>query len=95
MEGKAPDSPQDGMPSPVKGGSPGTSMRALIDRAKNSMASKQADTLERMLANAASLSEESKGQLAVLLHDIKQRTRQHGTEVSEAIRAYTRFSECT
>jgi len=79
MEGKAPDSPQDGMPSPVKGGSPGTSMRALIDRAKTSTASKQADTLERMLANAASLSEESKGQLAVLLHDIKQRTRQHGT----------------
>ena len=74
-EGNATNSPQGGMPSPVKGGSPGTSMRALIDRAKTSMASTQADTLERMLANAASLSEESKGQLAVLLHDVKQQAK--------------------
>jgi hypothetical protein len=74
-EGNATNSPQGGMPSPVKGGSPGTSMRALIDRAKTSMASTQADTLERMLANAANLSEESKGQLAVLLHDIKQKAK--------------------
>ena len=67
-------SPQDGTPSPGNGGSPGK-MKTVIDKAKASMSSTQADNLERMLASAESLPQESKVQLALLLQDIKQQAQ--------------------
>jgi hypothetical protein len=50
-------------------------MKTVIDKAKASMSSTQADNLERMLASAESLPQESKVQLALLLQDIKQQAQ--------------------
>lgn len=50
-------------------------MKTVIDKAKASMSSTQADNLERMLASAESLPQESKVQLALLLQDIKHQAQ--------------------
>ena len=68
----AENKPRDDALPPLQDTREGASVRASLERVKASRSATQKDALERMLANAKGLSEESHTQLSNLLFDLKQ-----------------------